>query len=189
MRHFSRGLALTSLLFALTAFALSSVAAPPPTAGPPEHLFRSSVRLRAGFASVNSVAEARVDVNFRALERAGALRIRLLDGTQVVAIRTRLEERSAGDYTWRGRLVGPQEKKTAGDVVLTVKDGAAAGVLYTSRGVYRLIPRAGGEHRLALTGQGAPEGGTERECAGSIEPPAPAETQMSFTMQSMAPLT
>ena len=103
MRHFNRGLALTSLLVALTAFALSSVAAPPPTAGPPEHLFRSSVRLRAGFASVNSVAEARVDVNFRALERAGALRIRLLDGTQVVAVRTRLEERSASSE----RKAGP----------------------------------------------------------------------------------
>ena len=186
MRHFSRGLALVSLIFLLTVFALSSAAAPPPNAGPPEHLFRRSVPLNGGFASVNSVAEARVDVNFIALERAGALRIRLLDGTQVVALRTRLEERSAGDYTWRGHLIGIRERSVKGDVVLTVKDGAAAGVLYTSRGVYRLLPRAGGEHRLALTGQGATQG-TSRECAGTVE--SPAETQSAFATQSIEALT
>ncbi len=132
--------------------------------------------LSGEFASAASVAEARVDVNFSALARGRALRIELLDGTRVVALRTGFERRSPGDYTWKGRLIGAREK--GGDAVLTVKDGAVSGVFFTAGGLYRVIPRAGGEHRLALTRQEE-----FPACDGGVEPPA--ETELSLAAQAV----
>jgi len=178
MRQLHRGLVLLSLVFLLAGLALFVYAAPLPGSGSPERLFRNIVQSGKNVAPRASKAEARVEINFNALARAGALRIDLLDGTHVAALRTGFERRSPDDYTWRGRLIGPGEK--GGDIVLTAKDGAVAGIIFTARGVYRLIPRAGGEHRLALTNPEA-----FPACDGGVEPSA--GTPLASAVETVQP--
>ncbi|MCP4656997.1 MAG: hypothetical protein GY856_16420 [bacterium] len=63
--------------------------------------------------------------------------------------RTAAERRGPGDTTWVGRW----GETTTGDVVLTVKDGVLSGLLFAPQAVYQIVPRAGGEHRLARIDQ------------------------------------
>jgi hypothetical protein len=55
--------------------------------------------------------------------------------------------RGPGDYAWRGRIAGV-DGKPAGDVVLTVRDGRVLGRVMVPGAAYRILPAAGGGHRM-----------------------------------------
>jgi hypothetical protein len=109
-----------------------------------------------------AIAEERtVKVNLAALGKNGSprLRMQLLDGTTHEAVRTGIESRGPGDFTWRGTISG------TGDVTLSVKNGVMSGLIYAPSGVYQVIPTSGPTHRLARVDQSR-----FSECGGALRP-------------------
>jgi peptidyl-Asp metalloendopeptidase len=76
------------------------------------------------------------------------VRVPLPDGRMLVVDRTDLEVRGPGDYAWRGRIAG-DDGMPAGDVVLTVRDGRVLGRIMVPGAAYRIVPAAGGGHRMS----------------------------------------
>jgi hypothetical protein len=87
-----------------------------------------------------------VRIDLSALELR-QVRLPLLDGTTVDVRRTDLEVRRPGDYAWRGKIAGPQGG-TAGDVVLTVRDGRVLGWIMVPGAAWRIVPAEEGGHRM-----------------------------------------
>lgn len=100
---------------------------------------RSSSRLLAS-------REQPVRFDLSALEER-RLRVPLLDGQEVLVDRVDLEVRRAGDFAWRGRIAN-LAGETAGDVTLTVRNGKVLGRIMVPGAAYRIVPMAGGGHRM-----------------------------------------
>lgn len=75
------------------------------------------------------------------------LRVPLLDGQTVLVDRVDLEVRRPGDFAWRGKIAN-LAGEAAGDVTLTVRDGKVLGRIMVPGVAYRIVPAAGGGHRM-----------------------------------------
>lgn len=65
--------------------------------------------------------------------------------------RVDLEVRRPGDFAWRGKIAGlsgGMAGEAAGDVTLTVRNGKVLGRIMVPGVVYRIVPVAGGGHRM-----------------------------------------
>ncbi len=93
-----------------------------------------------------AVVEGRfVDVDPSAVEReAKSLRIEVDEGLSMVARRSDVERRGAGDVTWRGWLEAPDQ----GRVVLTLKNGGVTGTIMAAGNRYVIRALDGGKHGL-----------------------------------------
>lgn len=122
-------------------------------------------------ASIASKRES--EIEFADLSRNavnnGRLAFPLFDGKSFAARRTNFEERSASDFTWRGKIDGMDN-----DVMLTVKNGYVSGLIYGPDSVYEIVP-VGQRHMLVELDQGS-----FPNCAGDIKAPKTApDTQSS----------
>jgi hypothetical protein len=91
--------------------------------------------------------QAAVQVDLAALGSRQLL-MPLPDGRTFLVNRTDLEVRGQGDFAWRGRIAGA-DGTPAGDVVLTVRDGRVLGHVMVPGAAYRIVPVAGGGHRMS----------------------------------------
>jgi len=94
---------------------------------------------------------------------AEAIDLPLLDGSVSRVIRKSFEVRSPGDLTWRGELEG----SPGSQVLLTLKRGVVAGLIYAPGSLYEIGPTADGGQRLARI-----DSAKFPPCGGAIEPPA-----------------
>ncbi len=103
-------------------------------------------------ASIAAESEQPIDINFKVINSKAAktFQIPLPDG-KTYDVRQSSEEgfisRGEDDYTWRGKLKDESDKWT-GDVTLTVKGKAMSGLIYTSTGIYEIIPQKDFKHIL-----------------------------------------
>lgn len=97
--------------------------------------------------SAASVKEADINIDIGSLAGSGTekLDIPLFDGKTYRAGREEIEIRKMGDVTWRGKI---REGKFSGDVVLTLKGGYVAGLIYSPNGVYEIVPK--GERQILV---------------------------------------
>ena len=137
MRAGCRTLCFLSLL--LSCFIVSY-----PTAAQPETAPREMLRF---LEDGGPGSEQSVQVDLAALG-SRQVRVPLPDGRSFVVDRTDVEMRGPGDFAWRGRIAGA-DGKPAGDVVLTVRNGKVLGRIMVPGGAYRILPAAGGGHRMA----------------------------------------
>ncbi|HEX8176665.1 MAG TPA: M12 family metallo-peptidase [Pyrinomonadaceae bacterium] len=98
-------------------------------------------------------------INFEMSQR---LSLPLLDGKSYLAIRRDSEgfvRLGANEFSWRGKITSANG--SSGDVILTVKDKALSGLIYSDAGVYEIVPQADFRHVLVEIEQGrfAPCGG------------------------------
>lgn len=118
-----------------------------------------------------TIEARRVELDAAVVEE-GARRVRfpLSDGRLHEAYLTELEWRGRGDATWRGRMA-----EGGGRVIVTLKEGAFAGLILAPDGVYeiRQLP-AGGQRLEKVDPELAPPcaGGIDPEEAGLVLPPA-----------------
>jgi hypothetical protein len=112
--------------------------------------------------SVASVKEAAISIDLAELARANAakLNLPLFDGKTYRAQREEIEIRSLTDLTWRGKI---REGKFVGDVILTLKNGYVAGLIYAPGTVYEIVPRGDRQILVQLDQRLFPE------CAGDIK--------------------
>lgn len=107
-------------------------------------------------ASVAAVREQEITIRFDEVdfEAAKKLSFPLLDGRSYEAVRNDKEgfERFGSDeFTWRGKILA--ENDFTGDIVLSVKDRALSGLIYSPTAVYEIIPRADFKHLLVQLDQ------------------------------------
>lgn len=117
----------------------SSLALPLSAENPP---IREMLRL----AEDGGATERSASIDLSALELR-QVRLPLLDGETVVVDRTDLEVRRPGDFAWRGRIAHTAGG-SAGDVVLTVRDGRVLGWVMLPGIAYRIAPAEDGGHRM-----------------------------------------
>jgi hypothetical protein len=112
--------------------------------------------------SVASVKEAGISIDLAELSRANAVKLNLplFDGKTYRAQREEIEIRSLTDLTWRGKI---REGKFVGDVILTLKNGYVAGLIYSPGTVYEIVPRGDRQILVQLDQRLFPE------CAGDIK--------------------
>jgi len=113
-------------------------------------------------------AHARVEISGRlelAALAAPRFALELPGGPRIVARRERVERRADDDWSWFGRIEGDG----GGDVLLAVRRGRVAGLLYGALGVYQIAPAPSDRHRLAEL-----DFASFPECAGAVEPRLPA---------------
>ena len=122
--------------------------------------------------SVASVKEAGISIDLAELSRANAakLNLPLFDGKTYRAQREEIEIRSLTDLTWRGKI---REGKFVGDVILTLKNGYVAGLIYSPGTVYEIVPRGDRQILVQLDQRLFPE------CAGDIKGDPPRESKAS----------
>ncbi len=95
-----------------------------------------------------TVAERAVSLDPGALH-ASRMSLPLLDGQTYELVRTGLEQRSAGDFAWRGQVLDPSgAEEPFGSVTLTMKNGAVLGRVSVPGASYQIAPAAGGGYRL-----------------------------------------
>jgi peptidyl-Asp metalloendopeptidase len=109
------------------------------------------VREMLRLANEGGAGERAVKIDFSALELR-QVRLPLLDGQTVDVQRTDLEVRRPGDFAWRGRIANAAGE-TAGDVVLTVRDGRVLGWIMVPGASYRIVPAIEGGHRMLEAGE------------------------------------
>ena len=149
-------LLLTSLVFSffcLFYFEPSQAQSAPETARLFDLIGTEKPRSTVSMAAVRE-QEIAINVNNINFETAQKLDFPLLDGTLHEAIRSESEGfiRFADDeFTWRGKIFGVNE--WSGDVTLTVKAGALAGLIYSPGGVYEIVPQENLKHLLVKIDQ------------------------------------
>lgn len=112
--------------------------------------------------SVAAVREAEIVFDRPGAEyaRSERLDIPLFDGKVYRAVRTETETRSMDDHTWRGKVrIGESE----GFVTFTFKKGFVAGSIFSSEGVFEIVPKGNTQLLLQLDGTLFPE------CAGALK--------------------
>lgn len=116
----------------------------------------------AGKYSAASVMEAYINIDVASLAGSGTqkLNIPLFDGKTYRADREEIEIRKMGDITWRGKI---RDGKFLGDVVLTLKNGYVAGLIYSPNAVYEIVPK--GERQILVK----LEQSLFAECAGDMK--------------------
>lgn len=122
--------------------------------------------------SVASIKEVGISIDLAGLSRANAakLNLPLFDGKTYRAQREEIEIRSLTDLTWRGKI---REGKFVGDVILTLKNGYVAGLIYSPGTVYEIVPRGDRQILVQLDQRLFPE------CAGDIKGDPPLESKAS----------
>ena len=122
--------------------------------------------------SVASIKEAGISIDLAELSRASAakLDLPLFDGKTYRAQREEIEIRSLTDLTWRGKI---REGKFVGDVMLTLKNGYVAGLIYSPGTVYEIVPRGDRQILVQLDQRLFPE------CAGDIKGDPPRKATAS----------
>jgi peptidyl-Asp metalloendopeptidase len=110
----------------------------------------STKKLRSSVSSA-AVAEQEIAINLENLEfeRAQTLNFPLFDGLTHEATRRSSEgfTRFAPDeFSWRGKIAGAVNG--GGDVILTVKGKALAGLIYSPDAVYEIVPQKDFKHVL-----------------------------------------
>jgi hypothetical protein len=118
-------------------------------------------------ASIASVLEQEININFNAINSDSLVRIRipLFDGKTYTAIRSEkegFEWRGLSDYTWRGFIDG----KTELSVTLSIKDGAMAGLITSAKGLYEILPQKDFGHILKEVNPNL-----SLQCASNIQSP------------------
>lgn len=140
---------------------------------PPLALLRPAQRVvrgeRLASSSRGAVQSQMIDVEFAALDpQRDELRLDLFGGKSWIARRQSIEVRGAHDYSWRGRIEG--EPGHFSDVILSVKQGALAAMIYTPDGEVYEIRTAPGGSTLTLLNQDRFLG-----CGEPLHPPAQDE--------------
>jgi hypothetical protein len=115
--------------------------------------------------SVASVKEIDIEINLPGVN-ASRLFLPLFDGKIYEAAGTGTEMRSLTDLTWRGKI---RQGKFEGDVVLTVKNGYTAGLIYTPDAVYEVVPMGSRQILVQLDQSKFPE------CAGDVKGDPPLQ--------------
>lgn len=104
--------------------------APPPEKDVIDRLSEPQVvRLGFGFADVDSIGGPEHPAG------APAVLLNLFDDVQLVAVRERLERRSARSYTWFGRLANDRES----GVILVVRGGALTGSVFSTNRTFDIV--------------------------------------------------
>lgn len=124
-------------------------------------------RKKADETSVASVRESEININLAGFtpENSTLLSFPLFDGKTYEAVRDQaegIEVRGAGDFTWRGKLIGTGEFR--GDVMLTIKKGFVSGLIYAPNAVYEIVPRKNKQVLVEINQSEFPE------CGGEIKP-------------------
>lgn len=119
-------------------------------------------RAKTKKSSLAAVRESEIEFNARNLRggAAATLSFPLFDGKTYEAKRVENEVRAMDDFTWRGKIT---EEKLAGDVILTYKDGFAAGLIYAADSVYEIVPNGDRQVLIELNQSAFPE------CGGGIK--------------------
>lgn len=157
---------LFSIAFAAgsTIIAVLSVFSPVSNAQSAGLLFtvRETPQAKSEKSSLASVRESEIEFNWRNLRAGDAetLSFPLFDGKTYKAARFQIETRASDDFTWRGKI---SHGKLEGDVVLTFKDGFAAGLIYAQNTVYEIIPKGDKQILIELNQAAFPE------CGGDIK--------------------
>jgi len=137
---------------------------------------------KADETSIASVKESEININLAGFtpENSALLSFPLFDGKTYEAVRDNaegIEVRGAGDFTWRGKLIGTGEFR--GDVMLTVKKGFVSGLIYAPNAVYEIVPRKNKQVLVEINQSEFPE------CSGEIKPQQ-VETNVLQTDQNVA---
>ncbi len=95
-------------------------------------------------SSFAAVREQEIKINFDRInfETIETLSIPLLNGKSYKAARKdsgAFEGFANDEFTWRGKILGDNNR--SGDVILTVKDKAVSGLIYSPGAVYEIIPQ------------------------------------------------
>jgi hypothetical protein len=119
--------------------------------------------------SVASVKESEIRINLAELSRGSAesLSLPLFDGKTYDAKSTGIEVRGMTDLTWRGKI---RQGKFEGDVILTLKNGYVAGLIYSPNAVYEIVPIKDRQILVQLDQSLFPE------CAGDIKGDPPVQS-------------
>ncbi|HVQ37560.1 MAG TPA: M12 family metallo-peptidase, partial [Pyrinomonadaceae bacterium] len=136
-------------------------------------------------ASVAGIQEQEVRIHFgeSLLETAERLRFTLLDGKTYEAVRNQVEgfvRFASNEYSWHGKVLG--ENNWSGDIVLTVKDQAMSGLIYSPAAVYEIVPQQDFKHLLVQIDQSKfpPCGGAVLKKAVSNNDDAISDVQVGF---------
>src|SRR5688500_3061825 len=86
-------------------------------------------------SSIASVREAEIVFapDARSLLQRDRISIPLFDGKEFEAVLSQVEQRSADDITWRGKI-------DHGDVIITFRHGASSALIYGPDSVYEIVP-------------------------------------------------
>jgi uncharacterized protein with LGFP repeats len=128
---------------------------------------------KSAIASVVSVREQTIGINFKSLISDSSVRIGipLFDGKTYTAIRSEkegFETRGQNDYTWRGYIDGRNDWS----VTLSILDKAISGLMFTPDGVYEIRTEKDFAYKLTKSDQNS-----DMHCGGGILPP-PATDQL-----------
>ena len=133
------------------------------------NLFEISGTLKSQSSiSLAGVREQPIEFNFDKVkvESAKILRIPLLDGKIYDAVQRDsegFEKLADGGFVWRGKISSENER--SGDVILTVKDKAVSGLIYSPEAVYEIVPQKNFNHLLVEIDQSR-----FPECGGELLP-------------------
>jgi hypothetical protein len=132
---------------------------------------------KAKKSSPAAVRESEINVNAQNLRGGAAetLSFPLFDGKTYEAKRVENEIRAMNDFTWRGKIT---EEKFAGDVILTYKNGFAAGLIYAADSVYEIVPNGDRLILVELNQAAFPE------CGGGIKSDETNQPQKSIARLS-----
>lgn len=116
-------------------------------------------------SSIATISESEIYFNLTSPSQINSERLSfpLPDGKIHIAVQRKtegFEDRGKGGFTWRGKL---EESGISGDVVLTFKDGSAAGLIYAGNRVYEIVSKAGRQILVELDQSRFPD------CAGEIK--------------------
>lgn len=112
---------------------------------------------KADKTSVASIRESEIEINFEN-SRKSQFDLPLFDGKHFEAKKTEIEIRALDDYTWRGKI---EVEKFSGDVILTFRKGFVAGLIYSPKGVYEIVPKGEKQVLVELDQTVFPECGGE----------------------------
>lgn len=159
-----------ALVLALTAIMSGVVFAQKTT---PIFTIEGTPAARAGAEkySAASVKEADINIDIASLAGSGTqkLDIPLFDGKIYSADREEIEIRKMGDITWRGKI---RDGKFVGDVVLTLKNGYVAGLIYSPSAVYEIVPKGDRQVLVELNQS------LFADCAGDVKGEAGARREL-----------
>ncbi len=113
-------------------------------------------------SSLAAVRESEIEFNAGNLRSGTAetLNFPLFDEKTYEAKLVENEVRAMDDFTWRGKII---EGKLAGDVILTYKNGFAAGLIYGPDAVYEIVPSGDRQILIELNQTAFPE------CGGGVK--------------------
>lgn len=112
---------------------------------------------KADKTSVASLRESEIEFNFENSTKS-RFNLPLFDGKHYGVKKTEIEIRALDDYTWRGKII---EKDFSGDVILTFRKGFVAGLIYSPKAVYEIIPKGDTQILVELDQTLFPECGGE----------------------------